>query len=581
MAGGGEEGGDGGIGGNGKDAPKEGGGGGGAGGFAGGGDGSVFGGGGGSYFEKDAGNGGFGGGGGGGDPVGKDGGKGGYFGGGGAGGNGVNFDYGPDGGDFGGGGWSYGRGGDGGFGGGGGGSGIGNGGNGGFGGGGGASEYNSEAFSQGGFGGSDGGFESGGGGAAFGGAIFVREGGTLIIRGEGTMGGGSVTAGQGSGGGGNGMARGAGIFLQNATVQFDPQSVDDTQTINDEIADDTGNGDKHGSVRKTGAGTLIFNADNTYTGPTTVENGTLVVNGSIVSATTVKDGAFLKGTGKLGAATVESGGVHAPGNSIGTETVVGPYVLAPGGILEVELNSTPGISDKVEVSGTVDLTGAILRVLAEPGNYALTTRYVIIYNDESDSVTGTFSQVATDLAFLTPSVFYDGGDGNDVELALFNKNIGFCSVPGHETNAMSPTHSIFFSATIRCSRRCCSNRWTGPGKASTCCRAKSTPLSRACLPMTAATCARQSSVESRRRHIGIARVRWRRSRAAGPKLVRSAVRQWRSAWEANRSPSPNRPLSALPFGAVPSAHEAIGTATGMLRPPIAISVASSQVSMRA
>jgi uncharacterized protein with beta-barrel porin domain len=82
------------------------------------------------------------------------------------------------------------------------------------------------------------------------------------------------------------------------------------------------------------------------------------------------------------------------------------------------------------VFGTVNLTGSVLRVLAEDGTYNASTDYIIIDNDGADAVTGTFGTVTSNLAFLTPSVIYNGGDGNDVVLTmtLVNNVIDFCSV---------------------------------------------------------------------------------------------------------------------------------------------------------
>jgi outer membrane autotransporter protein len=184
-------------------------------------------------------------------------------------------------------------------------------------------------------------------------------------------------------------------------------------------------------LTKTGLGAFTLSGINTYAGTTDVDAGTLIVNGSIVtsSLTTVGSGATLEGTGVLGATAVESGGIHAPGNSIGTQTVTGPYLLQPGAILEIE--ATPGTnnSDVVVVNGTVSLTGAILNVIAAGGNYAAATSYLIIDNDLADPVTGTFGQVNTNLAFLTPTVIYDGGtNNNDVILTLTRNNTAFTSL---------------------------------------------------------------------------------------------------------------------------------------------------------
>lgn len=77
-----------------------------------------------------------------------------------------------------------------------------------------------------------------------------------------------------------------------------------------------------GALTKNSAGTVTLTADNTYTGATTIEEGLLVINGSLASgsAVTVQSGGALGGSGTIGGATEISGSLR-PGNSIGTLTV--------------------------------------------------------------------------------------------------------------------------------------------------------------------------------------------------------------------------------------------------------------------
>jgi autotransporter-associated beta strand protein len=74
------------------------------------------------------------------------------------------------------------------------------------------------------------------------------------------------------------------------------------------------------ALTKTGAGTFTLTGNNNYSGPTSVNQGKLVIDGNIStsSLTTVAAGAALGGTGTVGALTVD--GILAPGNSIGTIT---------------------------------------------------------------------------------------------------------------------------------------------------------------------------------------------------------------------------------------------------------------------
>lgn len=144
------------------------------------------------------------------------------------------------------------------------------------------------------------------------------------------------------------------------------------------------------------AGTLVFNGNNTYTGPTTVNNGLLRVNGTTTGQGnfTVATGATLDGTGTIGLAsgktlTVNSGGKLAPGNSIGTLTVTGGNVII-NGQLNIELNSSS--TDLLQItSGALDLSSGtdILDITKLSGS--LTGTYVLA--TATGGVIGTFDTV--------------------------------------------------------------------------------------------------------------------------------------------------------------------------------------------
>ena len=65
------------------------------------------------------------------------------------------------------------------------------------------------------------------------------------------------------------------------------------------------------------------------------------------------------------------------------------------------------------VGGTATINGAIVQVLAQPGNYGKSTSYTILR--ATGGVSGTYSGVSSNFAFLTPSLSYDA---NDVFLTL-------------------------------------------------------------------------------------------------------------------------------------------------------------------
>jgi len=77
------------------------------------------------------------------------------------------------------------------------------------------------------------------------------------------------------------------------------------------------------SLIKSDAGQWILEGDNTYTGTTTINAGTLIINGNQSTATgavTVAAGATLGGSGTIGGATVING-ILSPGNSIDTLSI--------------------------------------------------------------------------------------------------------------------------------------------------------------------------------------------------------------------------------------------------------------------
>jgi autotransporter-associated beta strand protein len=141
-----------------------------------------------------------------------------------------------------------------------------------------------------------------------------------------------------------------------------------------------------GSLIKTGTGILTLSGVNTYTGPTTVNAGALVVNGSIASSslTTVNGGAALLGTGTVGSTVINSGGFLVPGNSPGTMTVAGNLALQSGAFYIVQVN--PTTASTTNVSGTASLAGTVGAAFA-PGSY-VTRSYTIL--TAAGGVTGSF-----------------------------------------------------------------------------------------------------------------------------------------------------------------------------------------------
>ncbi len=132
-----------------------------------------------------------------------------------------------------------------------------------------------------------------------------------------------------------------------------------------------------GGLLKLGSGILTLTAGNSYTGPTTISNGTLAVNGSISTNTcTVATNGVLAGTGTInGAVTVQQGGAVAPaGNGVtGTLIVSNNVTFQPGSTAIMEVNKSPTANDLLIARNTnattITFNGTLI-VTNLAGNYA-------------------------------------------------------------------------------------------------------------------------------------------------------------------------------------------------------------------
>ncbi len=95
---------------------------------------------------------------------------------------------------------------------------------------------------------------------------------------------------------------------------------------------------------------MTLTGSNTYNGSTSINQGELLVNGSLLSPVTVNSGGTLAGMGHLSSVTVNSGGHLAPGDAPGAMTLSGSLSLLAGAKMDFQLD-TPLLSDEVFMPG--------------------------------------------------------------------------------------------------------------------------------------------------------------------------------------------------------------------------------------
>ena len=166
-----------------------------------------------------------------------------------------------------------------------------------------------------------------------------------------------------------------------------------------------------GQLHKVGSSTITFTGTSTdFTGPTTIQQGPLVVNGSLgnSSLVTVNSAGTLGGNGTVGPVT--SNGTISPGTNVGTLHINGPLVMNAGSNVVIDLSPTDG--DLIAVSGTATFGAAIpLMIAPEKGFYGFTIDRTIL---TSTGLVGApipgFGPLSSSISFFIPSITYTAMD---------------------------------------------------------------------------------------------------------------------------------------------------------------------------
>jgi fibronectin-binding autotransporter adhesin len=204
------------------------------------------------------------------------------------------------------------------------------------------------------------------------------------------------------------------------------------------IADDVA----AGGVTMSGMGELVLSGNNTYINPTTVNSGTVVVDGSLAGPVTVTGGTLQVNGSIAGAVTITGGTINglavltvgdsigtadtvfaAGTSSIGSITTTGALSLSSDVLFRFELNSSTGLADQVTAKGITLAPGSTfegLDLAVVSVELPFGTNFTVFNNTAASDVkiNGTFSNLADGtLVAIGANYFavnYNGGDGNDL-----------------------------------------------------------------------------------------------------------------------------------------------------------------------
>lgn len=176
-----------------------------------------------------------------------------------------------------------------------------------------------------------------------------------------------------------------------------------------------------GGLTNRGSGVTTLLADNSYTGPTTQNAGTLLVDGHLVATQITVMSGTLGGVGTTRLLTI-SGGTLAPGTSPGILRVA-DSVQFTDGMLQVEVKGkTAGTAyDQIVVEGNVKLGEGIVKLVIAPTAFTPQPGTHITLIHSVHGVTGYFTGLPegakVKVGGVTMRITYQGGaSGKDVVL---------------------------------------------------------------------------------------------------------------------------------------------------------------------
>lgn len=164
-------------------------------------------------------------------------------------------------------------------------------------------------------------------------------------------------------------------------------------------------------------GTWTLNGSGDFSDGGAVRNGaTLINHGGIAGTLTVDAGGVYAGGGSVGSLNVN--GTLRTDTSLGRATIVHDLTMGKAATLAYGVNAD-GSSAPVVVGGVANLNGATLAVNPGSGTYPWQSHYTVL---QAAQVNGTFGEVSSDYAFLTPTLAYTP---TQVDLTYTRNDVAF------------------------------------------------------------------------------------------------------------------------------------------------------------
>ncbi|EKT61743.1 outer membrane autotransporter [Providencia burhodogranariea DSM 19968] len=233
---------------------------------------------------------------------------------------------------------------------------------------------------------------------------------------------------------------GIGAILDKGTVR--ERICNDRHCDSDTYSNDISG---HGGLLKKGAGSLILSGNNSYTGLTSINQGTLHIDGSIVSDVIVNKAGVLGGAGKLASFVVNDGGTITANSATGTLQVTNNATFESGSRYIVDIILRDKKAMPLHIGGDVALNGGEVEIelqnqqnlLAQNKVSGFAGQQLTILTAEND-IKGQFNHVVSHYPFLTGGLSHQR---NKVLLAIQRNQYSFDEA-AHTLNERNVAYAI-------------------------------------------------------------------------------------------------------------------------------------------